>query len=468
MLAGSLARRLGLVAGAGAAACWRRPAVVAAAQAVRCIATADEQLQRRLETRIHRLKNDGNNNVGYPGRRLTKWEPIGEEQRLIIRSLKRNMSDFDWEGALTVLQTIPQNPGVEWNPVFRAVLQCCCRAVKPEAAQTVFGRMPYRDIKAYNMLLHMYCHLQQIQEMNRLRAQMDAEGIKPSAVTHLAMFKVWSLLGMWEEADQGLRVLKADASLHEEVNWEVVYLSAINACARAGQQQEKAREIFDEFAARPGTQVIHSHYNALLGAYKHSPQESRQVFDEMRRAGLAPRVRDWCKLMVCYRYSWPEMVEVYEEMKREALVADDDTFAQLLIAARHLRNLDGIRWAKQEMAAAGVDPQRQGALPQLRGSFLAAEDVLQYDSGLATGTSPSSSSFPSPSSPLASSSAASSEPSPSLSGPAPLAAAAPAAVAALPEGWAEAVDPTSGRSYYWSLADPATTTTWQRPVAGSL
>lgn len=41
--------------------------------------------------------------------------------------------------------------------------------------------------------------------------------------------------------------------------------------------------------------------------------------------------------------------------------------------------------------------------------------------------------------------------------------AAPEAEAALPDGWQSTLDPSSGQRYYWHVADPAGTTTWERP-----
>mmetsp|Transcript_41530 Transcript_41530/g.120181 ORF Transcript_41530/g.120181 Transcript_41530/m.120181 type:complete len:420 (+) Transcript_41530:86-1345(+) len=49
----------------------------------------------------------------------------------------------------------------------------------------------------------------------------------------------------------------------------------------------------------------------------------------------------------------------------------------------------------------------------------------------------------------------------SVAGPPPT---LPPAPAALPAGWCQALDPTSGRPYYWQEADPALTTTWQHPA----
>lgn len=44
------------------------------------------------------------------------------------------------------------------------------------------------------------------------------------------------------------------------------------------------------------------------------------------------------------------------------------------------------------------------------------------------------------------------------------AASAASAAPALPVGWCEASDPTSGNSYYWNESDPAGTTTWESPI----
>jgi len=311
--------------------------------------------------------------------------------------------------------------------------------------------MPERDIKAYNMLLHMYCNLRELDEINRLRGQMEAEGVRATAVTHLAMLKAWSQLGLWEEAYNGLQALKTDAELAPEVNWEVAYLSAINACARASGQASRARELFDELIARPGAQVTHSHWNSLLSAHKSDPEEARKIFEEMRSAGFRPRTRDWSKLMFCERFSLERVLEVYEQMKRElGVVSDEDVFIQILTTARQHRHADTVRWAQQEMAAAGVDPRRPDGLPALRQAWESVEMMLEV-SGPPAGFSAdpaAGGAFAGAAEPL----------------PAPPLPPTPAAAPPLPQGWASAVDPGTGRSYYWREADPATSTTWERPA----
>merc|ERR1712048_686530 len=46
---------------------------------------------------------------------------------------------------------------------------------------------------------------------------------------------------------------------------------------------------------------------------------------------------------------------------------------------------------------------------------------------------------------------------------APAAGDQPPEAGPLPDGWAEAIDKSTGRSYYWQKDDPAMAVTWERP-----
>lgn len=416
---------------------------------------------------MHRFKTQGGrgDDVCFESEKNTRagmlWEPIGNEQRMLLQTLRNNIATLDWQGALTYLDQIPKDPGPEWMPVMRAVLQCCCKAVQRQAAESVWQSLPRRDVMSYNMMINLMCHLQDTQQARHLVEQMQAEGIEPTAVTYVSMLKVWSEAGDWEAALREFSELKERKHLENEVNWEVAYLTAMNACAR-GRQSERARELFEQMKAEPHTRPRHSHFNVLIVAHEGQPEQAQVFFDEMRAHGLTPRPRDWRSLIVCYRRtSFAAARQIYENMKAElGQVTDEDSFSALCYAARLWDTPEGAHWVVEEMRTVGIDPSRPDALPILRRNYMSmapllAEAASSSALGAAAGGAPHRE--------AAASSAASSAASAGGAPPQEAAATAATALPALPVGWASAMDPGSGRAYYWRVDDPNGSVTWERP-----
>lgn len=429
-----------------AAASLRRQSASIAASATEFTghgADAGMDAQRRLDSRIedrlhrHRRGDHAMTPLGRDKARDTRlFSPIGDVQRELLRGLRRNLEALDWEGALSVLEQIPQQPGIEWAPVYRSILHVCCKAMQYEEAHRVWNQLPSRDVMSYNMMLGLYSRTQRWNELDDLLEQMDLNRVDKTAVTHSVVMNACSEAHRWEQAISILNDIKCTPEFEQTINWEIVYLSAMTACARA-REQANVRTLFNELKAR-GAELQNHHYNALIVAAGSDGVAARAVFDEMRSAGLVPRLTDWRALLGCSRASFADLRGLYEEFRADMPDSPlEEVWAVLLRCAYSLEDVEAARWVLAEMRANGVDPnsEQAAATPSLRralrGTWLRLSKARdQEDDTNASRPIPSTSSMP-----------------------------------PLPAGWSLAVDPGTGLQYYWRNDDPARTTTWERPIA---
>lgn len=404
-------------------------------------------LSDRLETLEYRLKEDkGLAEENYRVSETNKikaatmlWEPIGQEQRAIMNAIRQNTRDLDWQGALAALDHIPASPGPEWVPVFRSVLQCCCKAARYEEAHQVWSRLPQRDIMSFNTMINLCGRLRKTEEAQQLLAQMQAEGIQPTGITLVTMIKVHSETSDYDAALRCFDELKRSGL---EFSGELAYLHVLKACERGGQAH-LAREMFDELKAGvaiPQARPQVMHYNVLLHAHREEPLKAKAVFEEMRAGGFATRPRDWRALMLCFRHDFEEVERLYQEMKQTlGPLADEDVFEAMLTSARFCNDAAAARRVLEEMRSVGLPPDL-AKLPALRRALSMVDHIT------GASDSPTSSfdrrSMPTPPMP------------PEPTGPPPL-----------PTGWGTAQDPNSGLDYFWRIDDPANSTTWVRPTA---
>jgi len=387
-------------------------------------------------------------------------EPVGEEQKLLLNALRHNAMKLDWEGAVSVLKQIPSDAGNEWMPVFRSVLNICCKAYRPEEAKMVFSQLPQRDVMCYNMLINLYGKMAQPAVVEDLLQQMDRDKISRSGVTYIGLISGFAETSQWQQAISTLAELKGKPELdlpvgsRDAVKWGMAYLSTMSACARSGER-EKTRELFETLRNERGqADLMPWHYNVLMLSCKDDGPAAKVIFDEMRASGVEPRADDWKTLLSCHRGSFEEPRKLYEEFAQESPEGPfEELWISLLRTAVSLRDREAGLWVLQEMRARGVEPDSDRARthPAMRRALHQARPLIDgprryerpsyRDPGV---QHPSSA-------------------QPGLQRPATAATAAAPTPLPVPAGWSSAVDPSSGLEYYWQDANPAGTTTWARP-----
>eukprot|EP00933_Yihiella_yeosuensis_P042519 TRINITY_DN37132_c0_g1_i1.p1 TRINITY_DN37132_c0_g1~~TRINITY_DN37132_c0_g1_i1.p1 ORF type:complete len:461 (+),score=79.95 TRINITY_DN37132_c0_g1_i1:66-1448(+) len=408
------------------------------------------RMSHRVEDRLYRQQSEGADmqvprDSALRLKLSREHRPLTEEQKALLRSVKNCSDSLDYEGALAALAQIPADGGLDWLPIWRAVLHCCCKALRYNEAHSVWQRIPSRDAMSYNSMMGMSSRLHRFDEVESLLQQMDREGVARTGVTYCQLISSCSESHRWTEALELLAELKATPALDPSTSWDVAYLVSMTACSRA-QQPEQARNLLNEVIAmsQQGKVKVHnSHYNAMIVSCGNNVPAAEAVFAEMKAAGLQPRAPDWRALISCTR-DCKEQQRLYGKMREEFPMPPgtkplEEVWAILLRTALNMDDRDGVDWILEEMKRHGVEPQSQAASPALRralrmyASRQHQEQVRQsYQNTTSFGSAP------------------------------PLTEAAPAP---LPSGWASAVDPNSGNEYYWRSDNPAGTTTWERPVA---
>uniref|UniRef100_A0A7S4SN34 WW domain-containing protein n=1 Tax=Alexandrium monilatum TaxID=311494 RepID=A0A7S4SN34_9DINO len=410
------------------------------------------RLKSSLEDRLHRVRHrtwDERQSLrrseGFQKVRDTRLQQvIPEEQRKILKALRQSTLVLDWQGALSVLPSIPDNPGPEWLPVYRSILNVCCKALRlDEAKQLFWEKLPQRDIMSYNMMLGLFGRLRLEAEAETLLKQMDADRVEKNGVTYVAMLQMCQETSHWEAAIASLNELKGKPELDASTSWPSAYLAAMSACGRSGKKAE-TRMLFEELRARGEGYVDGNHWNTLIVACYSDSVAARRVFDEMQSSGFTPRISDWKALLGTHR-NVAEQQQVYAEAVAALPEGTplDEFWAVLLRTAVGAGDTDGVRWAMERMREKGADPESESATPSLRRALSWAKKFFAR---------------------VRRQEAEQREAARSAQWPLP-AEALPPVEAPLPAGWSSAVDPTSGHRYFWQDADPAGTTTWTRPPA---
>lgn len=405
----------------------------------------------RAEDRLHRVRSpDAAMQVNPSNAMKLKMsrpqEPLDEEQRALLNSIKRSTDSLDWEAALGTLSQLPESAGTQWMPIYRAILNCVCKALRYNEAHHVWMRLPARDVMSYNSMLGLCSRLQRFDEVDSLLKQMESEGIERTGVTYCQVISSCAESQRWGEALELLGELKSKPLLDASTNWEVAYLMSMTACARAGQT-EQVRSLIQELKAGGKGNVHNSHYNAMIVSCGSDGPQSQAVFQEMKDAGLYPRAPDWRALLTCNRDP-KEQQRLYGLMRQEMPQAPlEEAWAVLMRNAVTSDDMNAAEWVLQEMRSHGCEPNsdRAMATPSLRRALRFHGNKQQQAEARAAWQS----------SPLFG-------PGSTTQGAEGL-PTAPPSPAPLPSGWDSAVDPNTGRSYYWRIENPAGSTTWERP-----
>lgn len=420
---------------------------------------ANNRLEERLEDRYYRQTVEGRGQDFREGGHLPiERERMGQEQRAMMATLRRCTEVLDWQGAVDMLQHIPSSPGPEWVPVYRSILNCCCRALKYEEAMRVWKLLPVKDTVSYNTVLGLCSRLHRFAEMESLLQQMDDERVQRSTVTFGQVINSCAESRRWTVALDCLEELKAlGKDADPTPNWAAAYVSAMTACARSGEKAI-AEALLESMQSSGLAKPDNSHYNALIVACHTDGKAADEIFNKMKNAGLKPRPADWRVLISVHRLCKDQQAR-YLEMKAELPpdVPREEIWAVMLKNAANLQDQAGMDFVYQEMREAGQNPEVPEACtsPSLRRALMwctrrvEAQEKAREESRRMRRPRTSSWS-PEEDSPRATLTPPASPPAEEKRIP-------------LPPNWGTAVDPNTGMSYYWRLDNPAGTTTWERP-----
>lgn len=368
---------------------------------------------------------------------------LTKEQKDMIAALKKCADSLDWEKALEISKTIPEDAGQDWQPVCRGVLSCLCKALRYHEAKQTFERLPQKDTPAYNFMLLMLARLRYVDELHQMLWEMDNDGVPRSAVTYCHIMSSCVATHSWSEALRTLDTLKTDSALHGGANWDVAYLLPMTACARA-TQREKVEGLLEEYKASGKGTPDRNHYNALIVACGSDAQAAQKVFGDLRAEGWTPARPDWHALMLCHT-DCQEQRHVFAQMRQELPDARfEEAWAILLRTAIRNDDSEGAAWVLQDMSENGCDADSPTIkVPSLRRA-ISSWRARQRDEQLhrAWESAPPAEQMVPPETSR-----------PSVDGE-----------SELPHGWQSTVDPNTGQPYYWRTEDPTGTTTWDRPV----
>eukprot|EP00929_Paragymnodinium_shiwhaense_P054787 TRINITY_DN27460_c0_g1_i1.p1 TRINITY_DN27460_c0_g1~~TRINITY_DN27460_c0_g1_i1.p1 ORF type:complete len:455 (-),score=113.78 TRINITY_DN27460_c0_g1_i1:188-1552(-) len=321
----------------------------------------------------------------------------------------------------------------------------------------------------YNAMIAAADKCKRFEDGMRLFRDMQRLGIPQTGVSYGAALNVLGRRGRFDEAKQlwqemlDAGILPTPASLTGLVNSAAVAgrPDDVQACIEEGRQR--------------GVEIQGSHYGCKIRAYRElrDPRGAlaalTQTLDEgvdvqgpiswvvamgacsravaageMQPAAVDEFIRDFDRLMAQWRV--PKSDPILEEQVRARLGRGPNTLTQWL---RYGCKPECLASAKEAFEAIETAEQRQ-QLFRSRDLLLSVKEHLKryIDAG---GQSFAASS-PAPAAAAA-----------AVTPPASPAAATPPPMPSLPEGWSEAVDPASGKTYYWKVSDPAGTTTWERP-----
>merc|ERR1719210_1054129 len=99
------------------------------------------------------------------------------------------------------------------------------------------------------MMLNLCGRLKYLDEVNALLAQMDANRVEKSGITHSTVMNACAEAHNWEKAIDILEEIKCQPELESSINWEVVYLTVMTACARA-RKRDESRALFEDLRRR--------------------------------------------------------------------------------------------------------------------------------------------------------------------------------------------------------------------------
>lgn len=374
----------------------------------------EELIARRFETRVARM-------------------PRGIlEQRELTKEIRNLSRARRWEEALARFRAC-EDPDAH---TYTAMVAACTMSGEERWARKVLDEMPIKTLQAYTALFQLLGRMGQIHQLEELLHQMEGQGIQPDA---FCLRTIVVGYGVARDVESAVRVFR-DMEARGLVLGEGEFSAVLTACGKGGDSK-RAQELFAEMDSR-FLQADVGHFTSLIVSHARAKDEegARRAFAEMRRRRIKPDIVAYTSLLSCLAGpgSLQKGDEIVAELKQEGLTPHVFLYNQLLRLAAESEETARFEAILEEMDSRGISRNYviQGQIRELE------RQAAAHVPRTATAESP-----------LASGTTARKE------------VQAPPQSSALPEGWREALDPASGMRYYWRVADPHNTTTWERPQA---
>jgi len=321
----------------------------------------------------------------------------------------------------------------EPNPFFRtAVLDACVKSLQQRVAWQVFNEMPIKTVAAYNSLIALQGRLRRIEAAEDLLQRMQDNCLQPDFVTYTTMITAYGSVHDVEKALGTLQRMKAEGMPVDRV----AYGAAMSSCAKAGDKESTWKLLHTMDAARLEVDVTHLTNLIVSCARSKDLARAREALMEMKERGVARDSIVYTAFVNCIplegKQAADAAVEVLREMESVTVPPDIHVYNAAIRVAASVGAEDRLQGMLAEMKAAGLQPNHE-------------TEVITSNFHRSTEEGQRQQQQQQPSSNFGSASPTSQPP--------------------LPAGWASAMDPATGRAYFWSKADPAATTTWERPEA---
>jgi len=333
--------------------------------------------------------------------------PLDAEQRQLCLEVARLGRQRQWREALAIFGSVEAG-----RKLRTAALSACARSLQLEHGRRIFNEMPEKTVPACNAYLMLLGRLKRIRDVEDLLTFMHAQQLRPSGVTYGVLMTAYGMVRDMSGVMKALRDMRA-ASITPTT---ITFGSALGAAGRAGDTDTAMALLREMEHLRLDIGPGHLTSTIVSCAQRKDETKARELFQDMRRRSLKPNVVAYTGLLACIPPSDGALEKadlLLAEMKSETVQPDGYMYNELLNLSVAMRNPQRFQDVLAEMQAQGIAPTRETELRQQQFQRL-LEELKPASPGL-------------------------------------------------PQGWQEAKDPASGRSYYWHEANPNGTTTWDRP-----
>eukprot|EP00928_Gymnodinium_smaydae_P063848 TRINITY_DN47328_c0_g1_i1.p1 TRINITY_DN47328_c0_g1~~TRINITY_DN47328_c0_g1_i1.p1 ORF type:complete len:400 (+),score=49.18 TRINITY_DN47328_c0_g1_i1:41-1240(+) len=313
-------------------------------------------------------------------------------------------------------------------------------------AKAAFDSIPQKNTIVYGAIITAASRCQRYSEGMKLFEELRSGPLECNSACYGSALVILSNQGRLEETRGLVAEMQA---LGMDVRSATVVTALLNASAVSGNVAATKEQL--ETFSREGVALNHTYYGCLIKACREAgdPAEAWQALKQARTSAEASIVHYTMVLGACSRAivagrmttddADDYVVRITQEMDEHGVERDSyflEELVRVLLGGSDIRDVDSYSLTEEraKKALAALD---SGVAAGLRLTRLLGNLYANLKGMTASRPASEGSALP----PLRSASAGS----------------------ALPAGWCTAVDPTSGASYYWKSADPAGTSTWQRP-----